>query len=219
MSTSRLSSHTVRATTIIFSLIPFLAESQILAYDSNKIVQIELLQKEIELPYNCRVFKLNIKLKNNGDRKLLLYGVKRFETAYAGKDWYIGNDHSFGCALFAFNKKRELIIIKINDPIQRSYFEHQEKKIYPVNMDSIVNTINKNLILLAPYQTVEETLEIPLLKGNLKRGSYDFYILYFNGKYITNIIDESVIEADEKKYNALLFQGYAKSNTIKLTVK
>lgn len=96
----------------------------------------------------------------------------------------------------------------------------------PFPLDSLKNSfirsgerIENKKILINVSDTIGFVLSANIKIGELEKGSYSAYLLYYCGKNIFNLFSEEKVRSDQQSNNAILFQGYIKSNIIKIIIK
>lgn len=179
-----------------------------------------LLEKQIVLSTTQSRISLNVALVNRTGKSFLLYGFKKIEDAITGENFYTSDDDiTVGNALFIIDDKGKRIKLGIIDPLEVEHYK-------PLTIDSLkthfINSgesIQGNRILIKSIDSVNFMLSAKIRSGRLERGIYNAYLIYYCGKNIVNLVDAATIKSDEKKSGAILFQGYVKSNTIKLVVQ
>jgi hypothetical protein len=187
--------------------------------DENQM-RLLLLEKQLILTTNQSEIIFNVSLINGTGRSFLLYGFKKIEDAITGENFYTkDNDITVGNALFVIDGRGNRLKLGIIDPLAVEHYK-------PLTFDSLKKsfidsgeTIKDSKILIGGIDTINFILSAKIESGKLEKGIYAAYLIYYCGKNIVNLVDESTIKADEKKNGAILFQGYVKSNAIRLVVE
>lgn len=205
-------------------------QGQKMPYDANTKLELTILDKELFLKPGDEWLMLNISITNKSDSSFLLYDFKVIEPGSSSTEelmqpyWVVMN------GIFAFRDSTKLSIFSIQ-PLPGIGLP--ESVIHIPNLMEIVgNRIYDEKLLLKKNETWSGKLSAFVSKKRLLKqkyyeemegikiaGEYDLFLIYSCGVNITNVVDEEKIREDEKANDAILFQGYVRSNTVKLTIK
>ena len=192
-----------------FHIIAQETKFNLMPFDETKI---ELRLTDNEITVNSIGFDLKVLIINKSDSAFILYGFKDIGCAGAGEDYYRKANITVGSELFTANKS-EQSILDIEGERQRF--------LRPGNIHTwkdVVTMVDNAKIIVRARST--ETIIIPIkLHSRLERGIYQLQMLYYSGVNLVNIVDEETLIKDQKECGGLVYQGYAKSNSVKLIFK
>jgi len=198
------------------------ALGQLMQYDYGyeKKIQIRLLNEKVIGHESGFSFKVSI--TNKTDTSFILYDFTNVEAGGQSKGWYMEPNRTVGSALFIFDKNRRSVSQELSDDLLDRY----EKQNKPVPFDSIENRTVRNKIIVLAKSTTECVVHIiprkdrrGEIRDRLEKGEYKMSFLYYCGWHIPNVVKKEHIEEDERKHNAMVYQGYTESNTVKLIVR
>lgn len=198
---------------IVNSFIGFSQSSTLnfIPYDKNQKIQIKLLDKEIIA--TDRGFELRLSIENKTDSSFILYNFMLFRNGRKDETFFTNNSIGAGPDLFPKDKNNRWFGLELDSKLDR-----RMKYDLPFTRASIDSIYDKSYITIKGRETLQIKVPIKLRQGFLKKGVYSLFIVYYSGVNIPNIIDEEKILADMKKHNAIVYQGYIKSNTVKFKV-
>lgn len=189
-------------------------------YGYEKKIQIRLLNEKIV--YDELGFNLKVSITNKTDTTFLLYELKDVEDGWwDGRTTYMEPDNGVGSVIFILDENREQLKLKLIAELLDKYESHYT----PVPLDSIEERFYKSWIIIPAKGTGEFIVPIiPKIKASgerdkLPKGEFTLSFLYYSGQNIINVVPKERILEEEKKYNAMMYQGYVESNTVKLIVK
>lgn len=185
---------------------------------NDKKIQLIFSESDIVIGANQSQIELGISLANNTNQSFILYRFKEIEDAISDERFYTNdNDISVGNALFLIDDIGKRCKIGIVNP--RS-IEHYK----PFTADSLSKSLKdsrdsflNNKLLIGSNKTVNLVLSAQI-NTKLKKGIYSAYLIYYSGKNIVNLVSVDRINSDQKENDAILFQGYVKSNIIKIII-
>lgn len=193
-----------------------------------------ILDKEIHMTKGSTYLEVAVQLDNQSDKNFLLYAFNRISDSSLNDSLLIAQRPGAGNAIFitdnAGKRMPEEFTIEIHgDDYLRS----------PMSEDSL-NNVFKNI--RSEYMDEKEVLKsgekkIVKLKVNLKShpsirqlpsGEYLVYFIYYSGEDLTGIIEEipakislvdkASIREDQNKHKAIVFNGWVRTNQVKLVV-
>jgi len=89
----------------------------------------------------------------------------------------------------------------------------------PVPIDSMDADFIRGTVIVPAHDSVSMEIPVKLDKRiRAPRGEYSMFMMYNCGVNIANVIDERIYSM-LKKNKAVLYQGYIRSNAIKLKIK
>jgi hypothetical protein len=209
-------------------------------YDSNTKLQVTILDSRITLKPGDDSFELNFTIKNNSDSSFILYN---FKTLYPGgpePEKQMTPNSAVSNTVFLSKESAWLILDATF--LEESEFIKGLKSGKFIQMDSAElfdsllhksgERYRERLLVLKKRETWIGKLPVEVDKfwllnqkafydtfGVRLSGESELYLIYNCGRNISNIIDLETVRMDEKNHNAVLFQGYVKSNSIKLIIQ
>lgn len=186
-------------------------------YDENKKLKLHLSIEKVIKRGDSIQFSIEVSIANQSDSSFLLYDFKEIEPGSQDVYLFTQPDMVCGNALFVFDRKGRYPRLGIKDNLVVPYL---------VSEDSIRNIWKRNQNLVHSYGIVllkralfKTIINAKFINSELKPGVYVAYMIYYSGRNVKNVISEETIVEDEQKNKALLYQGYAKSNPVRLIVR
>jgi hypothetical protein len=194
-----------------------------------------ILDQEIRVNKNSPYFEITVQLDNYSDRNFVLYAFKRISDSSLNDSLLRAQRPGAGNAIFITDNEGRRM------PEEFTFEMHGDDYIKnPISEDSL-NIVFKKI--RSEYMDEKEVLKacenkIIKLRVDLKShpsisqlavGEYLVYFIYYSGEDLTKIIeeipakvslvDETLIKEDQKKQNVIVFNGWVKTNQIKLIVE
>jgi hypothetical protein len=184
-----------------------------MAHDKNKKLEVSIVNSSITVDSKVASCNLRLLFTNRTDTAFLLYGFVDFESWKGHESLFKENDVTVGLVFFiaSANGKKSL-------PLNSSEWKNRDNK-FTYTYDNLLKDIKENNLVVPKNKSIEKTIKLEFVKERIQKGNYKMYLVYYCGKNITNLIDEKEIKNDEIINRALVYQGYAKSNTVNLNVK
>lgn len=179
-------------------------------YDENKLIELKLLENEVIA--SDKGFSLKISICNKTDANLILYRFKIIGSGVEDEKFLMKKNFSSGSELFPKDSLNRWFKLRMDGKINRVRF------LRGITRDTIEKINEESKIILKARETLEMNLPVKLRQGFLQKGTYSLYMIYSCGINIKNGSDLSAILKDLQDYNAMVYLGYIKSNTIKLKV-
>ena len=161
-------------------------------------------------------------ISNETEADWLLYGLNFRDVAHAFdfEEGYCNGDIGAGTTGFIFNENNEQVFAEISasPPDSIDY--------KPIDIDQVQKALDQaksryieSKLLIKSGESLRVEKVYNLKKYELEKGIYKLFLIYHAGEYTVENVGLSNITSDENQYNAQLFQGCVKSNTVKLIVK
>jgi hypothetical protein len=205
---------------------------QKMLYDPNTKLELKILDNELLLSPGDEWLMINVSITNKSNASFLLYDFKVIEPGRTPIESAMQPNWTVMNGIFALRDTVRLSIfsmqplpgvgllqsldtlIHIKDLMEKHGARIQEEVLLLRNNETwsgkLRALVNKKRLLNQRYYEEKEKIKI--------EGEYEAFLIYSCGKNITNLIDEEKILEDEKVNNAILFQGYVRSNSVKLTI-
>ena len=203
-----------------------------MSYDRGKVIRLEVLDSLITVNTGDEFFHLNVRLTNYSDSAFILYGFKAIQPAGSEVSFYKNGTYIPTHFIIVGNKLGEPDIVTAEEPSSNPSMELDSTSFVGSLVSVIANEMQKNRLVINSNSTWLGKMKVLIATKRLKNfrsyeetenikilGRHDLFLLYVSGVNVTNIISEEHIKKDEKENGAILFQGYAQSNTVKLIVK
>ncbi|MCF6351577.1 MAG: hypothetical protein L3J06_01065 [Cyclobacteriaceae bacterium] len=204
--------------TIMISFILFCLSCSSSLESNEGLVSVEILSPNLEIRKNDMALNISIQVKNDSEHSLLLYNFQEFEAALLSEDDYSNGRCTAGNAIF--------ILDKFNSPLDVYTSVPNEIDWTPITVDTLLNVISRlsksfggNAIVLKKNSRQDLNVQLDLTGYELREGEYQLYLIYYTGKNLPNIVEKPQQKADEEKYKTEVFNGWVKSNTVKLIVE
>jgi hypothetical protein len=196
---------------LIFICLTFYSSQGQWLHDYNKRLKIEFLQKQIV--GTDAGFEVPVKVFNSYDSSLLLYSFNSPEDGETSEGWYEEPNRTSGMAVFVSSAKSKWVKLEM-DVYQMDHY-------HPVvtAIDSVQYYATTRMIVLPAKGTLETKIPVKLVKGKIAKGEYQLRLIYYCGYYVPNLVKKERIAEDEKKYKAMLYQGYVKTGKVILIIK
>lgn len=201
---------------LIFLVVSVPGSCQFIPFDNGRAVKVMLVDKRIELTKNAKTFQLNVSVKNNYHRNLILYAFIPEQSA-PNEEHYMTAENSGRLAVFLVDRNGKFLRLRIRDA------EGEVQHYQPINEDIVLKSldlsrklINDSKVVLKRGDSLNLRITVPLLtQHDFVPGNHRLYVIYYVGRNIA-----SYIEVDKHLTgDALIYQGYSKSNSIQLTWK
>lgn len=179
-------------------------------------MNLEIIKSEFIISQDDPLLKFDVRIKGDTTCNYLLYAFNSVleESVLEEKD-YCGGDVTAGNVVFITDTNYNRVYARIS---MMGY--------KPVTLDTMEVVFQKERqrfregkILLEQGVNQTYSWSFDLEKFELEKGEYLLFVMYYQGNNLTNIVPLGMIQEDQEKYNALVFQGCIKSNTVKLIVK
>lgn len=190
-------------------------------FDRNKSLKINLVDSALFIKKGDSILAFTVMITNRTNRNLLLYGLTILEESSSDLDFYRKPEITAGMVPYLTDAR--------NLGGKNIYLGLTEEQLCgrPLTADSVLRRISetgnklhdsqillrKNSSLTVEYNARLNPMQIP------KVGNYEMLLLYFSGINIPYLISPSVLQLESDKNEAIIFQGYAESNRIKLRVR
>lgn len=186
-----------------------------------KILEIEIMEDSIAILKEVPQMLLSIRIKNNSEHNMLLYGLgsnvlNNSEMDRLCNPRLVGG----GLGIFIFNEqnKRQYSSWSIPDsidhkPMPREKFEELMKQ----GTEKYLR--GTRVAIKSDFSFFQRRID--LQQYMLKRGTYYLQVVYYSGVGIKDnyVVGEEQIERDRQFYNAEIYQGCAVSNRIVFWVR
>lgn len=169
-------------------------------------------------------FEITATLRNSSKEKFILYAFRRTTVTVSAYDSIffaeLPGRIGAGNALFVLDKdgNRQQIVIDDCDDCDET-----DKKVYQSDFLANAKEEIKNLYLetteVLSKGSREVNLKIAFEPNQLKKGEYQFYMIYYCGINIEKIIGDSSVKNNVIKNKVTTFKGWVKSNCIRLIVE
>ncbi len=179
---------------------------EIIPYDENKLIELKLLDNEVIA--SDKGFTLKISICNKTDGNLILYRFRIIDTGAEDEKFFMKKYFGAGSELFPKDSLTRWFKFEMDEKINRIRFRTD------ITRDTIERISNESKIIVNARDTMVISLPVKLRQGFLKKGTYSLYMIYSCG---VNVRKSNILK-DMEKYKAQVYQGYVKSNTIKLKV-
>ena len=198
-------------------------------------IRYSIVEKEIRIKKDSLYFEITFELDNPSDRSFILYAFKRISDTALSDSLLCIERPGAGNALFISDNEGKRM------PEEFTIEMHGDDYLKnPVTEDSLNNIFKK---IRSEYMDQKEVLKSGekknvKLKIDLKShpsidqlvsGEYLVYFIYYAGDDLTktveespakaSFLDEALIKEDLKKYKADVFNGWVRSNQVKLIVE
>lgn len=160
----------------------------------------------------------SISLENRFFQDYLAYNVGIFSEGSDIDSYYCDGKGSAGNYIFLYdsNGKQQYTSISLGKSIYDNPVTIEDvETIYDENKKLLIDT----RIVIKSQSSFEMTKYFNLKRFDLKPGIYDLYVIYASGKFLYDFLGVDIINTHQQEFNAQLFQGCIKSNTVKLVVK
>jgi hypothetical protein len=184
---------------------------KLMPLDKNQRLQITLLENEIVA--TDRGFNLKLLLSNKTDTSFILYSFKIMRNGGPDQEYF---KQGMGTNLFPSDQLNRYIKFEMDSKLDRT-LKYGLSMNY--NRDTIDNVFTKSLVVIKARSTQEINIPVKLRGGFLKKGIYSLFMIYSCGVNILPYgVKENIMRKDKQKHKALVYQGYVKSNSVKLKV-
>lgn len=190
----------------------------------NDSISFQFREKEIRMDVNNPNFEITATLRNSSKEKFILYAFRRTTVTVSAYDSIffaeLPGRIGAGNALFVLDKdgNRQQIVIDDCDDCDET-----DKKVYQSDFLANAKEEIKNLYLetteVLSKGSREVNLKIAFEPNQLKKGEYQFYMIYYCGINIEKIIGDSSVKNNVIKNKVTTFKGWVKSNCIRLIVE
>jgi hypothetical protein len=190
----------------------------------NDSISFQFIDEEIHMDLNNPNFEIRAKLSNTSDQGFILYAFRRTSVVVTSFDSIffttIHNLNGAGNGIFVLNKDGERQLIEINDCDD---CQEVDKNVYKrdyleIAREEIKDVYLKNTEVLCKEEK-DIILKVTFGPNQLKRGQYLFYMIYYCGNEIEEIVGDSSNKFESTKCRAITFKGLLKSNNVKLIVE
>jgi len=158
-------------------------------------------------------------VKNCSKHNLILYNfAEAIEADQFEEGFYCNPNITAGITLFIYdaNSKMKWPDIKFSDSIA---FHPKQEEWFVKSVNEARNKFHENMVLAEVGHEMELRRTIDLKPFHLKKGTYNLLLVYFAGENISNLVSIAQMEADQRKNNAKIYQGCARSNKVTLVIE
>lgn len=181
-------------------------------------IQYRIINDTVLMSKERPILRFNIRLTNYSEINLLLYGFRNaFLVAPELDSAQIiraSKMHIGGNRLFLTQDKDRA---KIWENISSVHDQDLTGSFQEIRNILVKNSLENLEILNGGYSKEIEVIVDLFDYGPLKRGVYNFYLIYSSGS-LTEEVLEGILKQNEAKYNALTFSGYVVSNEATLVI-
>ncbi len=183
-------------------------------------LKFNISKPKVGLNGNTKNLLIHVKLENSLNQALLLYAFKLTQEAKRPSIDYQNDQGSSGTILVISDQDDQQIIPEVIIDFHKDLDEEPvTKEVIQRLLIEKQNEFVSKKVVLKEYSKVEMDVSIDLEYHDLKPGTYSIYLIYHSGKALKNVVSDSVIKADLMECQAELFQGWMKSNTVRLVVE
>ena len=162
--------------------------------------------------------ELVFSVKNCSKDKLILYNLaEAVEAEELDESDYCNPNITAGITLFIYDANSAVMWPDIVFADSIAYNPKQDWFIKSVNKAR--SEFHKNMRVANADQNIELKSTVGLKRFHLKKGTYSLMLIYFAGENISNLVSADQMNADQRKHNAKIYQGCARSNKITLVVE
>ena len=193
--------------------------------DKNRRTDIafKILQTEAHLTRENFTLELAVELTNSTNHNFILYGFKRIMYPFMDDSTLCAQRPGAGNAIFITDSLGNRMPQEFTLDIAGDYHYQAVTEETLLNVFAKIRTeyLHGKVMLQAKERKrvilkVDGTLHEPI--EQLPPGKYLMYFVFYSGNDLKKIVDDTVMEADIKKHDAKVFDGWVKSNTITLRV-
>ena len=163
--------------------------------------------------------ELVFSVKNCSKDNLILYNLaEAVEAEEFEESNYCNPNITAGITLFIYDANSEMMLpnIEFADSIAvRPHLDEWFTKL----VNKARSEFHKNMRVANADQNIELKSTVGLKRFHLKKGTYSLMLIYFAGENISNLVSADQMDADQRKHNAKIYQGCARSNKITFVVK
>lgn len=179
-------------------------------------VNLEIIKSEFIISQDDPLLEFDVRINGDTISNYLLYAFNTVleESVLEEKD-YCGGDVTAGNVVFITDTSYNRIYARIS---MMGY--------KPVTLDTLEVVFQKEQqrfkegkILLEQGMNQTSNWRFNLENFELEKGEYLLFVMYYQGSNLRNIVTPTMIQEDQEKHNASVFQGCIKSNVVKLIVK
>lgn len=207
---------------LLFPLVSFCSDKKLKTM-TNDSIGFAIIEKKVYVDSSQSSFEITAVLSNPSNENFILYAFKRgFATPSDDSAFFNLSDRSgAGNAMIILDKNgnREPVIVDDCDDCEEADPISHRSDFLTI----LKNTVKKNYLeateILNAKSGKEVRFKIEFSNIKLSKGEYQFYMIYYCGHDIEQIIDDITIKDDERKNNATALKGWIKSNTVKLIVE
>jgi len=209
--------------TLIFCLLlPCQIQAQRMKYKKTKCFQLELIDKEYLLSPGIEQFTINVRITNYCDCSFILYDFKVVGPGSSDIESYHQPNFVAGNYLIVLDRKNKPYSIFRSWPLKVDNVIIPEgdsaARVQSTTRRHAERMMDQKLILKSD-SVWQGRLKVKVEPRWYVSGEYSMYLIYDCGRNVTNVVDSSEVKKDEVANNAILFQGYVKSNVVKLMLK
>lgn len=187
-------------------------------------ISFKFREKEIRMDSNNPNFEITATLTNSSNSKFILFAFRRTAVTVSAYDSIffaeLPGRQGAGNAVFVLDKdgNRQQIVFDDCDDCKET-----DKKVHQSDFLSNAREEIKNMYLKTTEALSKGKrnvkLKVAFDANQLKKGEYKFYMIYYCGKNIEEIMGGSTFENDGIKNMTIAFKGWVKSNSVKLIVE
>ena len=181
--------------------------------------------KTIFVPQGEKELNVNVRLEKGTDGTLILYAFKKASFLDSSIDSIFFNDivnsGGAGTVLVLLDEngsRREMHIDVCFDCPGKSVIDEH----YPLSLSRVQElgkeTYVNGAVYLKGRSRQTTNLKIPLTDVSLDKGKYTFYLIYYSGKELYDVVDRASVESDERRLNGKVMTGWIKSDIAQLIV-
>jgi hypothetical protein len=185
----------------------------------------EFKNKEILKPIEIRILddivylensqvKINMKILNHSDTSYILFAFDLFHEGLSSEEFYTqGIGYASGTAVFIFNNDGSKLKEHEPDHEPMSFKEIDDVKL----MTDRVYVEGAFLINQDSSDYISKIFSLKNLRP--APGKYSLFLIYYSGRNLSIFVSKNKQHMLESEYNAKTYEGWIKSNTVKLIVE
>lgn len=162
--------------------------------------------------------EINTCLSNNKDLSYILYNYLAVSNPIAMEKYFQTTDVTAGLVIYLKDCTGHFIPMEypLGEPVPG---HPAETLCADIQIDSTNNEYIKKMIFLKGNSSFKNRFCFDLYYSGVKKGTYKLYLFYSSGDNLRNVIPEEDMLSISKKYNAIEYKGWFRSNEVKLIVK
>lgn len=201
------------------------------SYSSLKF-SIKILNKSLTLTPKDEQLTLDVMVKNLSDTTFIFPDFFNLAPGITPIETFSQPNHTAQFGIYVFNGKDFLFIFDRERLSGSVNFSQDSAAFVDERIKSAGNSMLKNKLIIKRRGTWTGTLTVKVFRGRLVNpkkteqmeeikllGDHELFLMYSCGSNISNLINPKIIQEIELLNDAFLFQGFIKSNSIKLTIK
>lgn len=185
-----------------------------------------ILEKAIHVQVNKSSFEIPVVLSNSSQENFILYAFTRGFITTSEDSIFVNvlsqpGRSGAGNAMFVLDKygnRQSLVIDDCDDCEEPDPISHRNDFL-TILRDSTKRKYMETTEFLKAKSKRKTRIRIRLGNIKLSKGEYQFYMIYYAGSNLGEIIGEPTMKEDIIIHRGIVFKGWTKSNTIKLIVE